>query len=192
MPEYLGVHVPTLDPAEWDMANNSTSPHEVVVPVPALCTHKTTAVKTGLDNLASFTYQEGKTELAFALTYHKAQGASLDHVILDLLPRAMHYTLPLVTVGLSRVRQQARLRLLLDGPTHVSHLTSLTHDPHLVTWMHSLVPVPRAAPDDPPVYLFSLDRCQAVQAQAARDAVAKAAAAKAARKRGGGGAPSKK
>lgn len=76
-------------------------------------------------------------ELAFALTFHKVQGQTLDAVALVLdhrvsLPRLTFETL---LVGLSRVRTGRDLRVLDPGVRRFGHLAKLKMNPIFHIWL---------------------------------------------------------
>jgi len=87
-------------------------------------------------------YESHPVEVAFALTFHKVQGQTVDKIILDLNLRTAR-SMPNIDfhglyVGISRVRRFSDMRIL---PAHTSknfnHLYKLTPDPKLLDWLHS-------------------------------------------------------
>jgi len=75
-------------------------------------------------------------ELAFAVTYHRVQGRTLDRAVLDLEPRSIapHLNLFMLFVGASRVRSRETLRRLPSATTSFDHLTRLTRAEDLAQW----------------------------------------------------------
>jgi hypothetical protein len=97
---------------------------------------------------AIFTYRPSVFDLAFALTYHKCQGATIPRVILDV-SGANGRTLRLAAlyVAFSRVRRGDHIRTLPGqdrGAGTLDHLKKLEHEPDLVSWYDALEPVSRS------------------------------------------------
>lgn len=88
-------------------------------------------------------------DLQFAVTYHKAQGQTLQHVILDLdKPLKMRLTREMAYVGLSRVPASTSLRRLsiVHLPNAFQWSASI---PALVDWLGHTQPRPMHVPPNP-------------------------------------------
>ena len=78
-------------------------------------------------------------DTAFAITFHKIQGATMDNIILCLNKQhgyGNHHTFPMVYVGLTRVKYQKDLRILPIANTkdRYDHLTRLAPYATLAMW----------------------------------------------------------
>ena len=85
-----------------------------------------------------FKYHDFGFELAFAVTFHKIQGQTLDKIVLDLNgtgPPPM--TLAALYVGISRVRRAADMRVLAIEPEVRNRLLKLTFTPMLLMWWNA-------------------------------------------------------
>ena len=85
-------------------------------------------------------YRTHRTDLLFAVTYHKLQGLNMDYLILSINkhPTAkLRLTLPSLYVGVSRVHDIDKLRVLPFGKEDVEHLVSLKRDPLLKLWFEN-------------------------------------------------------
>ena len=77
-------------------------------------------------------------ELAFALTFHKVQGKTVQRVILDLNLRPFnpHLSFTALLVAISRVRKSSDFRLLRAQPGQTfDHLLRLVPDKDLSLWL---------------------------------------------------------
>ena len=82
-------------------------------------------------------YRTHLVDLLFAVTYHKLQGLNLDYLILSINkhPTAkLRLTLRSLYVGVSRVHDIDKLRVLPFWKEDVEYLTSLKRDPLLKLW----------------------------------------------------------
>ena len=85
-------------------------------------------------------YRTHLVELLFAVTYHKLQGLNMDALILSINkhPTAkLRLTLPSLYVGVSRVHDIDKLRVLPFWKEDVEYLTSLKSDPLLKLWFNN-------------------------------------------------------
>ena len=73
-------------------------------------------------------------EIAFAVTFHKIQGRTLDSVVLHLT-KTSALRAQSVLVGMSRVRSAARMRLF---PGDISHIRTKAWDPSLRSFFKRL------------------------------------------------------
>ena len=86
-------------------------------------------------------YYDHSIDLAFALTYHKAQGRTIDRVIL-LLQNVGHSKLNVASfyVGISRVRESKHLRIIPVNGSQRSNLEKLQFSKDLISWWKSCAP----------------------------------------------------
>ena len=85
-------------------------------------------------------YRTHLVDLLFAVTYHKLQGLNMDALILSINkhPTAkLRLTLPSLYVGVSRVHDIDKLRVLPFWKEDVDYLTSLKSDPLLKLWFEN-------------------------------------------------------
>ena len=85
-------------------------------------------------------YRTHRVDLLFAVTYHKLQGLNMDALILSINkhPTAkLRITLPSLYVGVSRVHDIDKLRVLPFWKEDVEYLTSLKSDPLLKLWFEN-------------------------------------------------------
>ncbi len=77
-------------------------------------------------------------ELQYAVTYHKVQGQTVSAAILDLSKPARHrFQLPLLYVGITRVRHGKDLAILTDLPETYEHLRNMHHEPEILAGLQS-------------------------------------------------------
>ena len=83
-------------------------------------------------------FYDHSIDLAFALTYHKAQGRTIDRVIL-VLQDAGHSKLSVASfyVGISRVRKAEHLRIIPVDKLQRSHLEKMQFSKELISWWKS-------------------------------------------------------
>ena len=81
-------------------------------------------------------YYDFGVDLAFAVTYHKVQGRTLDRVIIDM-NSARSLTVAAIYVSLSRTRKQEHIRFLdlTDGKVAQEIINQKTFDSVLVKWL---------------------------------------------------------
>ena len=85
-------------------------------------------------------YRTHRLELLFAVTYHKLQGLNMDYLILSINkhPTAkLRLTLPSLYVGVSRVHDIDKLRVLPFWKEDAEYLMSLKRDPLLKLWFEN-------------------------------------------------------
>jgi hypothetical protein len=136
VPEYVNMKLVGVDPLTWP-ANETMVPGDVVVPLPALSTTSESMSLAKL-NIRTFTvsYTESSFDPAYAVTYYKVQGLTVDYIILDLT-YSIKLNLQALFVAVSRVRRGAKMRIL-NSPT--GHLLRFKHNLQYVTWCKSLAP----------------------------------------------------
>jgi hypothetical protein len=104
-----------------------------------------------LGGLRKVGYHVFDFELAFAMTYHKIQGRTMDNVTLNLqeggTPR---FDLSMVYVGLSRVRKSLDIRLLPLKDSDIASLVKLPQREELADWWQTFIASGSAAPPPPP------------------------------------------
>lgn len=88
--------------------------------------------------LRQLTFFDYGVDLAFALTYFKVQGLTLDRVILDLDTTVMpRINVAAIYVGLSRVRMAKHIRILPTTNACRLTLKQLRFKPYLVEWLRN-------------------------------------------------------
>jgi hypothetical protein len=135
-PLYLNVEFVNLSEDEWNPLMTIV-PGSVVIPMP-LCERNRCKLAKTLD-LASCKccYYNYGIELAFAVTFYKVQGCTLDRIILDLNHVGGHsktVDLSSLYVGLSRVRKFEHIRVLPITGTTREFLSGLRFKDALVRW----------------------------------------------------------
>jgi len=91
--------------------------------------------KSKVDVQASMNYFDFGMSLAFAVTYHKIQGQTLDRVILDLNSSgAARVDIPSFYVGVSRVREGKHIRMLPMTAMERARLLDLEFNKDLLDW----------------------------------------------------------
>ena len=85
-------------------------------------------------------YYDHSLDLAFAITYHKAQGRTLDRVLL-VFNEAGHakMTVSSLYVGISRVRHSSHLRILSLSAKQKDMLQRLTFRTELINWWSNVL-----------------------------------------------------
>jgi len=83
-------------------------------------------------------YYDHSVDLAFAVTYHKAQGRTINRVLLSLHDHGRsHITVASFYVGISRVRDSNHLRILPIDTAQRMKLLDLKFADELVQWWRS-------------------------------------------------------
>jgi ubiquitin C-terminal hydrolase len=101
------------------------------------CTEVIKSLKVGKGKTAvRFHYSKPYVDLAFAVTFWKAQGVTLNNVLIDFSSKQRNFTLAVAYVVLTRVRD-SRCMWLLSG--HLDRLTNLQRNKFLHLWHRSLV-----------------------------------------------------
>ena len=87
----------------------------------------------------SLKFKDFDMELAFAMTFHKVQGKTLNKVILDFNnSKLAHMSLAALYVGVSRVRRGTDIRIMPLDPSIREHLEGLTFNEQLCKWWRRL------------------------------------------------------
>ena len=131
----MGSFVSAVRKDEWP-TDQTLVDGMVVVPLKPSCGRFKPIKRSRIRQLS---YASPVVDLAFALTYHKCQGCTLNKVILDL-SKGNRLTLAILLVALSRVRRGCDIRVL-QGFDDLQHLLCLKHSDDLVHWWRSLCPV---------------------------------------------------
>ena len=127
-----------------DLARYSIVPEKIVIPLMLQSKSKREFYNAKQDAGNSFQdratgklyYYDFGVDLAFAVTYHKVQGRTLDRVIVDL-NSAKSLTVSAIYVSISRTRKQEHIRFLdlIDGTVAEEKLNGKTFDTILVKWL---------------------------------------------------------
>ena len=150
-PVSVNVFMPNVTMENWSK-EESLSENHVIIPLleskrarefNAAGAHRRSG-KTGgsAHNLtllqSCMTFFDFGLSLAFAVTYHKLQGQTLDRVILDLNSSgAARLDIPSVYVGVSRVREGKHIRMLPLQASERLRLLNLEFDKDLLAWYRS-------------------------------------------------------
>ena len=132
----LSINITLQNAAQAFDANTSLLSHLQVIPM-MLNTRSCRKIKVaGKSKLRNLTFYDFGVDLAFALTYFKVQGLTLDGIILDLdttvLPRI---NVAAMYVGLSRVRSGNHIRILPIKENSLLALNRLQFAPYLIQWL---------------------------------------------------------
>jgi hypothetical protein len=139
VPHAVIVSVPHIDATKWKLKHKSLCSDTVTIPL----TNQSVGDNVTLDDQKMF-YKSHQYDLAFAVTFHKVQGQTVNKIILDLnkRPGALgSLDFHAIYVGLTRVAYRDDIRILPchDG-NHFQHLLNLKPNSNLKEW---LVNVPK-------------------------------------------------
>jgi hypothetical protein len=136
IPLFLNVEFKKLSADDWD-PSMTIVPNAIVIPMP-LCIEKYCKKAKTLDlassNCRFFTHY---IELAYAVTFYKVQGSTLDRVILDLNHVGGHsktIDLSALYVGLSRVKKLEHIRALPLTAVTREYLSGLRFRDAVIRW----------------------------------------------------------
>ncbi|RYE99540.1 MAG: hypothetical protein EOO41_00915, partial [Methanobacteriota archaeon] len=139
-PTSVNVRLATPQPAAWPAdLRLGVEDGAVILPLGVGCEEEVELRHTPARWLRRVKVVAHPVELAFSITYHKAQGATLNHVILDI--RTMPDVRPPLLassfyVGVSRVRSSECMRIIpLRAPFVMNHLLRLRPPDELFYWL---------------------------------------------------------
>ena len=141
------------------MREHVTRPRSMVLPV-KICKRLEELPVNRASRKSKIYYRTHGLDLAFALTFHKFQGQTVDKIILDLskTPKNVFNLLCFQAfyVGMMRVKKSSCIRIL-PGPDgrkpKLSHLLTLKPDPELQRWLDAFDRGTREWKQPPPVKL---------------------------------------
>jgi putative intracellular protease/amidase len=136
IPLFVNVEFHHIPAAQWDSALSIVE-GRIVVPLPMCKDRECHEAKTGKLKQWNFRYHTFWLELAFAVTYYKVQGQTINRIILDLNHAGSvqkKIDLAAFYVGLSRVRHSDHIRILPLRPDTIKHLRSLHFKDCLIDW----------------------------------------------------------
>lgn len=75
-------------------------------------------------------------DMAFAITYWKVQGHTLDKVVLDLNKTTPRIAIQMLYVGMTRTRKREHIRILpsISTPDALDYVTTNPPDPFIAWW----------------------------------------------------------
>jgi len=136
IPIFVNVEFNHMPTTQWD-PTLSIVKGRIVVPLPMCKDKECREAKTGKLKKWNFSYHTFWIELAFAVTYYKVQGQTINRIILDLNHAgSVQKKMDLASfyVGLSRVRHAEHIRILPLRPDTITHLRSLHFKDCLIEW----------------------------------------------------------
>jgi len=136
LPLIVNVEFKQLQYQQWD-PTLSASVTSVVLPMTLSDKSHLRTAKLGALFLAGCRFHSYWVELAFAVTFYKVQGCTVDRIILELNHPGGHskqVDLGALYVGLSRVRQADHIRVLPMTQHTKQSLSALKFHPDLVKW----------------------------------------------------------
>ena len=137
IPSAIIASFPTLNREEW----KHLSLHDSIVKIPLeYKSHLKNSIKVGIKQYVN--YKSHMIELAFAITYHKVQGQTMNKIILDLNkrpPSLKQLDFHAFYVGMTRVELPTNIRILpCQDDSNFKHLLDLKPNKNLKSWLNNI------------------------------------------------------
>lgn len=134
-PTYVTVELPHIDARDWP-EHDTIEPGKVVVPIGINRNSKTRIASVNGHRSRMLNPMAHSYDMAFAITYWKVQGHTLDKVVLDLNKTKPRIAIQMLYVGMTRTRKREHIRIVpsISTPDALDYVTAIPSDPFIAWW----------------------------------------------------------
>ena len=135
LPQYVNVELPHIDARDWP-EEDTIEPGKVVVPIGMSRSCKIRVASVNGHRPRNVHPTAHSYDMAFAITYWKVQGHTLDKVVLDLNKTRPRIAIQMLYVGMTRTRKQDHIRIVpsITTPDALDYVTTIRPDPFIAWW----------------------------------------------------------
>lgn len=134
-PPYVNVELPHIDARDWP-EEDTIEPRKVVVPIGTSRSRKIRVASVNGHRSRNVHPTAHCYDMAFAITYWKVQGHTLDKVVIDLNKTRPRIAIQMLYVGMTRTRKLEHIRILPSITTSdaLDYVTTIRPDPFITWW----------------------------------------------------------